>query len=125
MDRKKERGAAAVEFALVLPLLLALVFGIVEFGRLYNAQVVITNAARSAARTMAVTNDVTQATASATAAAPGITLQTPMNISQTTTAGACTANATLTTQMALLTGSWFSFGPTVTLTGVGAMSCKN
>ncbi len=34
-----ERGAAAVEFALVLPLLVALVLGIVDFGRAYNQQV--------------------------------------------------------------------------------------
>ena len=45
-----EKGAAALEFAIVLPLLVILVFGIVDFGLLlYNKQV-ITNASREGAR---------------------------------------------------------------------------
>jgi len=47
---KNERGAAAVEFALVLPLLLLLVFGGIEFGLLMFNKQVITNASREAAR---------------------------------------------------------------------------
>jgi Flp pilus assembly protein TadG len=46
----RDRGAAAVEFALLLPLLLLLVFGIIDFGRALNAQVTITQAAREGAR---------------------------------------------------------------------------
>lgn len=49
-----ERGAAAVEFALVLPILVLLLFGIVEFGRGYNAKVTLTHAAREGARALAV-----------------------------------------------------------------------
>ncbi|MGF9662666.1 TadE family protein [Arthrobacter crystallopoietes] len=52
-----ERGAAAVEFALVAPFLLALLLGIVEFGFAFNTQISLTQAAREAARTMAITND--------------------------------------------------------------------
>jgi hypothetical protein len=48
--RPADRGAAAVEFALVLPLLLFLVFGIIDFGRALNAQVTLTQAAREGAR---------------------------------------------------------------------------
>jgi len=45
-----QRGAALVEFAIVLPLLLVLIFGMVEFGLvLFNKQV-ITNASREGAR---------------------------------------------------------------------------
>lgn len=47
---QRERGAVAVEFVLVLPLLILLVFGIVEFGRGYNAKVTLTHAAREAVR---------------------------------------------------------------------------
>jgi len=44
------RGTAAIEFAIVLPLLLAIVFGIIEFGAVLYNQAVITNASREAAR---------------------------------------------------------------------------
>jgi len=47
---RNQKGASAVEFALILPLLVVLLFGIVEFGLLmYNTQV-ITNASREGAR---------------------------------------------------------------------------
>jgi Flp pilus assembly protein TadG len=52
-----ERGAAAVEFAILLPLLLMLVLGTIEFGRAYNAQITLTNAARDGVRVMAIAND--------------------------------------------------------------------
>jgi Flp pilus assembly protein TadG len=50
MYLKREEGAAAVEFALVLPILILILFGIIEFGfALYNKEV-ITNASREGAR---------------------------------------------------------------------------
>jgi Flp pilus assembly protein TadG len=48
--RESQRGAALVEFALVLPLLLVLVFGTIEFGLLMFNQQIITNASREGAR---------------------------------------------------------------------------
>ena len=47
---RTDRGAAAVEFALVLPLLVMLIFGIVDFGRMLNAKITLTEAAREGAR---------------------------------------------------------------------------
>ena len=47
---KSQKGATAVEFAIILPLLLLLIFGIIEFGLLLFNRHVITNAAREAAR---------------------------------------------------------------------------
>ena len=41
-----------VEFALVFPLLLILILGIVEFGRAWNARQVVTDAARAGTRVM-------------------------------------------------------------------------
>jgi Flp pilus assembly protein TadG len=49
-----DRGATAVEFALLLPLLLLIVLGIVDFGRMLNAQVTLTQAAREGARLVAL-----------------------------------------------------------------------
>ena len=47
---RNQKGAAAVEFAIVLPLLLLLVFGMIEFGLLFYNKQVITNASREGAR---------------------------------------------------------------------------
>ena len=54
MIYKEERGAAAVELAIILPILLTLLFGIIEFGRAYNASIVVTHAAREAVRKVAL-----------------------------------------------------------------------
>lgn len=48
--RHSERGAELVEFALILPLLLAMLAGIVDFGRMFQRLEVTTNAAREGAR---------------------------------------------------------------------------
>ena len=48
--RKRRRGAAAVEFAVVAPVFFILIFGMIEFGRMVMVQQVITNASREGAR---------------------------------------------------------------------------
>jgi Flp pilus assembly protein TadG len=48
--RNKRKGAAAVEFALVAPVFVLLVFGMIEYGRMVMVQQVITNASREGAR---------------------------------------------------------------------------
>ncbi|CAE6713084.1 TadE/TadG family type IV pilus assembly protein [Paraburkholderia domus] len=53
MKRKNQRGATAVEFALVLPILLALLFGTVQFGWLMNNYLALTNAASLGAHLLA------------------------------------------------------------------------
>ena len=47
---RSQRGAALLEMALTLPLLLLVCVGILEFGRAYQTWQVITNAAREGAR---------------------------------------------------------------------------
>jgi Flp pilus assembly protein TadG len=53
---RDDRGAAAVEFAFVFPLLLVIVLGIFEFGRAWNIDQVITDAAREGARRAVISN---------------------------------------------------------------------
>lgn len=52
-----DRGAAAVEFALLLPLVLVLVLGIIDFGGMLHARVTLTQAAREGARVAALQDD--------------------------------------------------------------------
>ncbi|MDH3426072.1 MAG: pilus assembly protein [Acidimicrobiia bacterium] len=78
-----DRGAAAVEFALILPILVMLVFGTVEFGRAYNANVTLTHAAREGVRILAITQDAAQASTAAVAAATSLD---PAQIAVSTTA---------------------------------------
>lgn len=47
---RNERGQALVEFALILPILLILIMGIVQFGLVLNAYITIENASREGAR---------------------------------------------------------------------------
>jgi Flp pilus assembly protein TadG len=52
--RREDRAAAMLEFAIVLPLLLALVFGAIEYGRVFFLYNNLSTAAREGARRAAV-----------------------------------------------------------------------
>ena len=56
LDHKRhvERGAAAVEMALVMPLLILMVMGIIDFGRIFNGEIQLSQAAREGARIAAL-----------------------------------------------------------------------
>ena len=47
---REEKGASLVEFAIILPLLIIVIFGIIEFSILLYDKAVITNAGREGAR---------------------------------------------------------------------------
>lgn len=51
---RRDEGQALVEFALLTPFLLVFLVGILEFGRAWNAHIVVTQAAREGARKAAV-----------------------------------------------------------------------
>ena len=83
-----------IELALILPILLMLLVGIVDFGRAFSAQVSITGAAREGARTLALGGTPAQVTiavdqAKGTASVTSI-VQTacPPNSTSTSTAAA-------------------------------------
>jgi Flp pilus assembly protein TadG len=70
--KARDRGSVAVEFALVLPVLLLILFGIVDFGRALNAQIELTGAAREGARLAALGYPNAAVQARAAAAAPSL-----------------------------------------------------
>lgn len=111
---KSERGAVAVEFAIVLPVFLLLVLGIVEFGRAFNIQVSLSEAAREAARYAAVHcteagYDADDAMAVAVSAAPSVPLNAGTDVDiQYTGDGTCASGnnveVTVTYNTSYLTG---------------------
>jgi len=54
LRRWRDRGAAAVEFALVLPLLVMILLGIAEFGYAFSIQAQVALAARVGVRNYAI-----------------------------------------------------------------------
>jgi Flp pilus assembly protein TadG len=69
-QRDGQRGAAAVEFALVLPILLTLTMGAIDWGYYFFVDQMVTNAAREGARAGSVV-DPAKSWATAQAAAEG------------------------------------------------------
>ena len=68
---RNERGQTMVEFALVVPILCVVLFGILQFGALYNDYVTLTDAARVGARRAAVSRLDADPSAAAEAATRG------------------------------------------------------
>jgi hypothetical protein len=129
-----DRGAVAVEFALVLPVLLLIVFAIIDFGRALNAQIDLTGAAREGvrlaalgypdaaiqARVAAAAPDLSGVTATVTASCPpgaGPVADAQVDVSYSfsfiTPIGAVAA---------FLGGS--GLGAPIVLTAQGVMSCE-
>jgi Flp pilus assembly protein TadG len=118
---ERSRGAVAVEFALVAPILLALVAGIVEFAHAYNLQISVTQAAREAAREMAIEDDQGAAALAAAAGAPGLNSG---SFAYSFSPAACTDDQNITVSITYPAPTFTGvFGSTVTVTGVGAMRC--
>jgi Flp pilus assembly protein TadG len=124
---RHDRGAAAVEFALVMPLLLILVLGIVEFGRAFNIQTTLSAAAREGVRTMALQNSESAArTSTKSAAAPAVVLTDgQISVSAACPAAGTNPSATVTVTVTYpLTFITDFFGTAPALTGKGVMRCN-
>lgn len=106
---RDERGAAVVEFALILPVLVLFVFGIVEFGRAYSARIQLTGAVREGARAGALGLDAVAATK---AGAPGLTAS-EIAVTYTATPGSFCGGAGPTTTQSSSTSTTM---PTATVT---------
>jgi hypothetical protein len=143
-----DRGAAAVEFALLLPLLVLLVFGMIDFGRAINAQITITQAAREGARVLALPGGTTVGSDGlpayqdrAIAAGTGLGLTggpggniTDLPDTSATPETGCPAGSgstgddavvKVTYTFTFLTPVGIIFGSTKTLTAEGVMPCEN
>jgi Flp pilus assembly protein TadG len=117
---RDERGAVMVEFAIILPLLLLLLMGIVEFGRAYNTQVSIQAAAREGARELALRHSSTQVETATRNGAPSVTIDT---ITQTPCPATGDGQATVTVTESFTFGIPFLPLGTKTLTATGVMRC--
>ncbi|EFQ82589.1 TadE-like protein [Aeromicrobium marinum DSM 15272] len=116
---RDERGAAAVELALVAPILIALAAGIVDFGFRYQQHIQYTNAAMQSARVMSITNNSDTATTEARSL-------TTAGVAVTVSAGGCgvgqsSVSVTIQGTRDTLTGL---FGQTFTVRGTGQVRCE-
>lgn len=130
--KRKEKGAVAVEMAIVLPMLLLILLGTIEFGRVFNVQVSLTQAAREGARYAAIHHDEPglDVEGAALAAAPALS---GLGVSVADNASDCStdSNVEVTASVALpsLTGfldAGFFGAPGIfplSMTGVGVMRC--
>jgi Flp pilus assembly protein TadG len=122
MSKTSERGAVAVEFALLAPVLVMLLLGITEFGRAYNAQVTLSSAAREGVRVMAIGNSPaaarTAAKNSAAALKPALA-DTNITISPATCTTGTQVTVKITYSLATMTGIAGPF----TMEGKGVMLC--
>jgi Flp pilus assembly protein TadG len=124
-----DRGAAAVEFALLLPLLLLIVFGIIDFGRAINAQITITQAAREGARALSLPGGATTYQSRATNAAIGLntgslTITEVHGCLPGDAANGVDADVKVSYSFSFITPISFFFGSTKTLTAEGVIPCE-
>lgn len=126
-----------MEFALVLPLFLLLIFGIIDFGRLLNMQIKVTEAAREGARAATVfTGSGAQRAAAAAdrveTVDPDISIdgsstycEPPLGVDEdavVTTSYEFTWVTPVGDLAAMLGGE--GWGGTLTITGKGVMPCR-
>jgi Flp pilus assembly protein TadG len=98
---RREEGQALYEFALVLPLLVMMLVGIIKFGILFYDYVVLADAVASGARTLATSRSVGSATPNACQLAQTMVQTAAYNLNQsslnvptpTLASGSCTALA--------------------------------
>ncbi|MEC3850598.1 TadE/TadG family type IV pilus assembly protein [Paenarthrobacter ureafaciens] len=122
----------AIEMAILLPMLLLILIGIIEFGRVLNVQVSLTQAAREGARYAAVhyQDGALDVSGTALAAAPSLN---GLGVTVSDNAASCSpgSNVTVTTSVALPSMSGFLdagfFGAPgifpMNMSGVGVMRC--
>lgn len=131
---RDERGAAAVEFALILPLLVMLVFGIIQFSLAYNRTQGLHAAAREGARLASLpSTTTTQITDRVGAALEGVGFEDGYDIEIISDGPSptqpCDQNSGATVVVKVSAANTIAIpmvdsGPTVTLNGQGDFRCE-
>jgi Flp pilus assembly protein TadG len=120
--RLSSRGQSAVEFALVLPIFLVIVFAIVDFSMALNAKLTVTNAAREGARVLVAGANCSTVTTQAQNVASH--LHPPVSV--TISPPSCTGNSG--DEMAVTVSYQYSYitpvGKFISLLGGGSISNK-
>lgn len=114
----RERGVAAVEFALVVPILMTIIIGIVEFGLAFNYRTQLNNATQVAARSYAIDRNWDVAKANVTGMAPGATVSKSIDCTGATAGTMVTVTATVVRPTITKL-----FGANFTYQGVGVAQC--
>jgi Flp pilus assembly protein TadG len=96
--RHRTRGQSMVEFTLILPVLMLMIFGIYQFGQTYSDYIQVTNAARTGGRKALVSRSDANGVNDAIAAAKGATwwLNTSQMVVTVSPAQPWTAGQTVT-----------------------------
>lgn len=128
MCERSERGAVAVEFAILAPVLIMLLLGIMEFGRAYSVQTSLSSAAREGVRVMAITNDqaaARNAVKSALGNLRPVPADRDIEFAASTPAGAtiCSPRAQMTVIVRFTHGTMTGIAGPFPLAGRGAMLC--
>lgn len=108
----RERGASLIEFAIVLPIFLLLIGGMVDLGRAFFTKVTLTNAAREGARSAMYGTSPTARAGNAASSIPGATVS-PNSCS----AGATTGDITVTVTAPF---HWIVLGPAMNIITAGS-----
>lgn len=103
-------GAAAVEFALILPVLLTFLLGLIEFGRAMWIRNTMQYAVEDAARYAAITSGATSSTVTTFAQSRLLALDTS-TVSFTVTFGASSVTVSATHSFEFLASGLLPFGP--------------
>jgi len=120
---ERDRGAAMVELALILPILIILLVGIINFGAAYNHQIQIQGAAREGARALALGQNASTAVCSALSSSECSRVSVAQTGCPSSSSSTSTAYATVTVSTDYTFNIPFLSLGTKTLTATARMRC--
>ncbi|CEG28321.1 TadE/TadG family type IV pilus assembly protein [Bacillus sp. B-jedd] len=121
---KSEKGQSMVETALILPIVLMLLFGIVDFGRIFHAYLTLDHAGREAARLASIQKsnaDITSKISSSTAGLDSSKLTVTISPNEAARTSGTDATITLVYKIDFITPFVTSLASPLTLTDTTVM----